>query len=63
MTLFWILLVAAFLLEIIGCLKKHPLALWIAETLIMGAVFAICRSLFGTRGSLRSYTGRPRLRR
>ncbi len=62
----WIIVsVAVFLvgLEIYGIIRKHPLALWIAEVLVMGAVLAIVRNLFGTRGHIRTYTGRPKLRR
>jgi len=62
----WIIVsVAVFLvgLEIYGIIRKHPLASWIAEVLVMGAVLAIVRNLFGTRGHIRAYTGRPKLRR
>jgi hypothetical protein len=60
-----ILLGAVFLvaLEIYGIVRRHPLALWIAEVLVMGAVLALVKALFGTRGHIRAYAGRPRLRR
>ena len=50
-------------LEVYGIIRRHPLALWIAEVLVMGAVLALVRNLFGTRGHIRAYTGRPRIRR
>jgi hypothetical protein len=55
--------IALVLLLILGCVKKNPLALWIGEVLIMGATFALVKALFGTRGYIRGYTGRPRIRR
>lgn len=61
--LFCTTVIAAILLLIVGCAKRHPLALWIAETLVMGAVFALIKSMFGVKGSMRGYTSRPRLRR
>jgi hypothetical protein len=62
-TLIIITLVLLIVLELVGIARKQPLALWIGETLVMGAVFALVRNLFGTRGYIRGYTGRPRLRR
>lgn len=62
----WIVLsvgVFLVLLEIYGIIRKHPLALWIGEVLVMGAVLALVKALFGTRGHIRAYTGRPRLRK
>lgn len=62
----WIIVsVGSFLvaLEIYGIIRRHPLALWIAEVVIMGAVLALVRNLFGTRGHIRAYTGRPRIGR
>lgn len=62
----WVVLsVAAFLvgLEIYGVIRRHPLALWVGEVLVMGAVLAVVKALFGTKGHIRAYTGRPRLRR
>jgi hypothetical protein len=62
----WIVLfVAVFLvaLEVYGIIRRHPLALWIGEVLVMGAVLALVKALFGTRGHIRAYSGRPKLRR
>lgn len=50
-------------LLIVGCVKKNPLALWVGEVLIMGATLALVKALFGTKGYIRGYTGRPRIRR
>lgn len=65
-TMGWIIVsVAVFLvgLEIYGIIRRHPLALWIGEVLVMGAILALVKALFGTRGHIRAYTGRPKLRR
>lgn len=51
------------LLLVVGCIKKNPLALWVGEVLIMGATLALVKALFGTKGSIRGYTGRPRIRK
>lgn len=59
----WMILASTIVLLIIGCVKKNPLALWIVETLVMFAVFAVAKELTGTKGHVRGYTGRPRLRR
>lgn len=62
----WIIVsggVVLVLLEIYGIIRRHPLALWMAEVVVMGAVLALVRNLFGTRGHIRANTGRPRLRR
>ena len=50
-------------LLIVGCVKKNPVALWVVEVLIMGATLAVVKALFGTKGHIRAYTGRPRLRK
>jgi hypothetical protein len=55
--------IALVLLLIVGCVKKNPVALWVVEVLIMGATLAVVKALFGTKGHIRAYTGRPRLRK
>lgn len=61
----WILALTLFVvaIEIVGIVRRNPLALWVAEVLVMGAVFAVVRELFGVKGHIRGYTGRPRIRR
>jgi hypothetical protein len=62
-TLIIAVLVLLVVLELVGLVTKHPLALWVAEVIVMGAVFALVKSVFGTKGYVRGYTGRPRFRR
>jgi uncharacterized membrane protein SirB2 len=62
-TTIWFVLGGIVLLLVVGCVRRNPLALWIVETLTMFAVFAVGKSLFGTKGYVRGYTGRPRLRK
>lgn len=57
------IVIALALLLVVGCVRKNPLALWIGEVLIMGATLALVKALFGTKGYIRGYTGRPRIRR
>jgi hypothetical protein len=53
----------AVILVIVGIAARHPLALWIAEVLVMGAVFGLVKEIFGVKGRLYGSTGRPRIRR
>jgi hypothetical protein len=51
------------LLMAVGIARRNPLALWIGQVLVMGAVFGLVKELFGVKGRLYGSTGRPRLRR
>jgi hypothetical protein len=57
------ILIGAVVLLVIGLAVRHPLALWIVEILVMGAMLGLVKELFGVRGRLYGSIGRPRLRR
>lgn len=57
------ILIGAVALLVVGLAIRHPLALWIVEILVMGAMLGLVKELFGVRGRLYGSIGRPRLRR